>query len=72
VDTGVDNRVVIAGPRSLSISGLNRYLSELGSGNRISYLLPQEELQNRLDKFSPAVLTDDYVPVDNLTAANFR
>jgi len=71
-DTGVDNRVVIAGPRGLSISGLNRHLSELESGNRISHLLPPEELQNRLDKFSPVVLTDDYVPVDNLTAANFR
>jgi hypothetical protein len=34
-------------------------------------MMPQEKLQHYLNQFSPVILTDDYVPVDNLTAPNF-
>jgi len=39
---------------------------------RISHIMPQEKLQNYLKQYSPVILTDDYVPIDNLTASNFK
>jgi predicted membrane-bound spermidine synthase len=69
---GVVNRVVVAGPRAAEIEDLERSLAGLAEGERVSYVMPQERLQRFLDQFAPVILTDDYVPVDNLTAPNFR
>jgi predicted membrane-bound spermidine synthase len=68
---GVENRIVMASPQGLDIEGLVRSLNSIGESDRISYVMPQEQLQYYLNQFSPEILTDDYVPVDNLTAPNF-
>ena len=68
---GVTNRVVVASPGNLDIEELGRALNRLGE-DRISYLMSQERLQDYLDEFHPVLLTDDYAPVDNLTAPNFE
>jgi spermidine synthase len=70
-DRGVVNRIVLASGQTLDIEDLTRSLNKIEESDRISYIMPQEQLQHRLGQFSPAILTDDYVPVDNLTASNF-
>jgi len=70
-DRGVVNRIVLASPRKLDVEDLARSLNNIEESDRISYIMPQEQLQHRLNQFSPVILTDDYVPVDNLTAPNF-
>jgi spermidine synthase len=69
---GVVNRIVVTSPQRVDIEDLARSLSRLGESERISYIMPQEQLQRYLDQFAPEILTDDYVPVDNLTAPNFK
>ena len=69
---GVENRVVVTSPQKLDIEALAGSLDSIGENDRISYVMPQEKLQDCLNQFSPVILTDDYVPVDNLTAPNFR
>jgi predicted membrane-bound spermidine synthase len=68
---GMTNRVVLTSPRKVDIEGLAGFLNSLTEDDRISYLMAQDKLQEFLRLFDPAVLTDDYVPVDNLTALNF-
>jgi len=68
----VENRVVLASPRGLDVEALARSLDRIDEIERVSYVMSQPDLQNRLDTFRPVVLTDDYVPVDNLTAPNFH
>jgi hypothetical protein len=64
--------MVVTSPQKLDIEDLSRSLNSLEESSRISYLMPQEQLQGFLHQFDPGVLTDDYVPVDNLTAPNFK
>jgi hypothetical protein len=56
----------------VDVGALARSLDGIGGIERVSYVMSQHDLQDRLDKFRPVVLTDDYVPVDNLTAPNFH
>jgi predicted membrane-bound spermidine synthase len=69
--TGVTNRIVVTSPQKLEIMDLAKGLNSLGENERMSYIVPQEFLQRYLRQFAPIILTDDYVPVDNLTAPNF-
>jgi len=69
--TGVTNRIVVTSAQKLEIEDLAKGLNSLGKDERMSYIVPQELLQQYLRQFSPIILTDDYVPVDNLTAPNF-
>lgn len=69
---GVGNRVVVASPQKVDIQGLANSLNRLEENERVSHIMPQEQLQQALHQFDPVVLTDDYVPVDNLTAPNFK
>jgi hypothetical protein len=68
----VENRVVIANLPATGLLGLLENLSRIEPEDRISHVLAQDRLQGYLNEFRPPVLTDDYVPVDVLTAANFR
>ena len=68
----VVNRVVLASPGGVDLGALARSLDRMDEIDRVSYVMPQHDLQDRLDEFRPMVLTDDYAPVDNLTAANFH
>jgi len=69
---GVVNRVAVTSPQELDIEDLASSLNSIGDNERISYIMPQEQLQHYLNQFSPVILTDDYAPVDNLTAPNFK
>jgi len=69
---GVENRVVLTSPMGVDVGSFMRSLDRIGGVERISYVMAQRDLQRRLAEFKPVLLTDDYVPVDNLTAGNFR
>jgi hypothetical protein len=69
---GMVNRVVVASPQKLDIEDLSSSFNSMGQNERVSHIMPQEKLQRFLNQFSPVILTDDYVPVDNLTASNFQ
>jgi len=69
---GVENRVVLTSPRPVDVDSLVRCLDRKGAAERVSYVMTQQDLQRRLEEFQPILLTDDYVPVDNLTDRNFR
>jgi spermidine synthase len=69
---GVVNRVVVTSPQKLDIEDLASSLNNMGDSERISHIMPQEQLQQYLNQFSPVTLSDDYAPVDNLTAPNFE
>jgi spermidine synthase len=69
---GVENRVVIANLPERGIRDLTQGLSQIEKELRVSYVMPRNQLGAYLNEFAPTVLTDDYAPVDNLTAANFR
>ena len=69
---GVVNRVVLTSPQKLDIDDLVRSLSSIEESERVSQVMPQEQLQRYLRQFYPVILTDDYAPVDNLTAPNFE
>ena len=71
-DMGVVNRVVVTSPQKLDIEDLGSSFNSIGQNERISHIMPQEKLQHTLNQFSPVILTDDYVPIDNLTASNFE
>jgi hypothetical protein len=71
-DMGVVNRVVVTSPQKLDIEDLDNNFNRMGQDERISHIMPQEKLQHYLNQFSPVILTDDYVPIDNLTAPNFK
>lgn len=68
---GVANRIVATSPQTLDIADLASSLNRVGEQESISHIVPPEVLQRYLNQFSPVLLTDDYVPVDNLTAPNF-
>jgi predicted membrane-bound spermidine synthase len=70
--TSVENRVVVTSPQKLDADDLVRSLNRIGETDRVSYVMDQEQLQQYLKEFCPVVLTDDYAPVDNLTAPNFN
>ena len=38
----------------------------------ISYVMPQDQLQQYLNERHSVILTDDYVPVDNLIAPSLK
>jgi spermidine synthase len=69
---GVDNRVVIANMDERAARALTARLTASNPDNRISYVMPSDQLEGYLTAFNPPILTDDFAPVDNLTAKNFR
>jgi len=68
-DMGISTYVVMA-----SAAGLDpqSFLNTIPKEDRLSHIMPQRLLQGYLDERSPIILTDDYVPVDNLIAPVFE
>ncbi len=68
---GISTCVVVASRRTLDLDDFTRKIQGEG-GNMISHVIPQERLQDHLAKRPAVILTDDYVPVDNLVAPIFE
>ncbi len=68
---GISTFVVLASPQPLDLDDFNGSL-ESGPGERTSYVMAQSRLQKYLRDHPGVILTDDYVPVDNLIAPIFE
>lgn len=67
---GISTFIVIAGNGNLDINDFNLYSKS--QGDNTSYVVPEEVLDDFLNKRHSIVLRDDYVPVDNLLAPIFE
>jgi spermidine synthase len=68
---GISTFVVVASPQKLDIDDFFRTVKTKG-GEMTSHVMPQGQLQEYLNERTSVILTDDYVPVDNLIALIFE
>jgi predicted membrane-bound spermidine synthase len=68
---GISTFVVVASPQRLDMDDFVRSVERKG-GEMTSHVMPQDQLQEYLRKHYSVILTDDYVPVDNLIAPIFE
>jgi spermidine synthase len=68
---GISTCVVVASPQKLDMDEFVRTVKGKG-GEMTSYVMPQDRLQEYLKERYSVILTDDYVPVDNLIAPIFE
>jgi hypothetical protein len=68
---GISTFVVVASPQKLDMGDFVRKVRGKG-GEITSHVMPQDKLQEFLRDRHSVILTDDYVPVDNLIAPIFE
>jgi spermidine synthase len=68
---GISTCVVVASPQKLNMDDFVRAVKGKG-GEITSHVMPQDQLQEYLKERYSVILTDDYVPVDNLIAPIFE
>ena len=68
---GISTFVVVASPQKLDMDDFVRTTKKRG-GEMTSHVMPQDRLQEYLSERTSVILTDDYVPVDNLIALIFE
>jgi predicted membrane-bound spermidine synthase len=68
---GISTCVVVASPQRLDMDDFIRTVKEK-EGEITSHVMPQDQLQEYLEERYSVILTDDYVPVDNLIAPIFE
>jgi spermidine synthase len=68
---GISTMVVVASPRKLDLDDFTETIQRGSGEERVSNVTPQEQLRQVLAERHSVVLTDDYVPVDNLLAPIF-
>jgi spermidine synthase len=68
---GISTCVVVASPQKLDMNDFVRTVKGKG-GEMTSHVMPQDQLQEYLKERYSVILTDDYVPVDNLIAPIFE
>ena len=69
---GIATCVVVASPRKWDMEDFARAAAGRAGGKMTAHPVPQESLQEILRARPSVILTDDYVPVDNLTAPIFE
>jgi len=68
---GISTFVVVASPKKLDMDDFIRKVKGKGA-EMTAHVMPQDRLQEYLKERYSVVLTDDYVPVDNLIAPIFE
>jgi len=68
---GISTFVVVASPQKLDMDDFVKKVKRDG-GEMTSHVMPQDQLQAFLKDRYSVILTDDYVPVDNLIAPIFE
>jgi spermidine synthase len=71
-DMGISTYVVVASSKDLEQEDFVEDMKRLGDTEVIALFYPQSLLQPYLKDHAPVILTDDYVPVDNLIAPIFE
>jgi spermidine synthase len=69
---GIATCVVVASPKKWDMGDLARVIGARTGKAMTAHIVPQESLQQILRERPSVILTDDYVPVDNLTAPIFE
>jgi spermidine synthase len=69
---GISTCVVVASPQRLNIDDFVKAIKEKGGKEMTSHVMIQDRLQQYLKERYSVILTDDYVPVDNLIAPIFE
>jgi spermidine synthase len=69
---GISTYVVVASPKKLDMEDFIRANKGKDGKEMTSFVMPQDRLQQYLGERYSVVLTDDYVPVDNLIAPIFE
>jgi spermidine synthase len=69
---GIATCVVVASPTKMDMEDFARVIGARPGMKMTANTIPQERLQEILRDRSAVILTDDYVPVDNLTAPIFE
>jgi spermidine synthase len=69
---GIATCVVVASPTKMEMKDFARVIDSRGGKAMTANIVPQERLQQILQERPSVILTDDYVPVDNLTAPIFE
>ncbi|MFB3887737.1 MAG: fused MFS/spermidine synthase [Thermodesulfobacteriota bacterium] len=69
---GISTFVVVASSQKLDMDDFVRRIGEGGKKEMTSHVMPQDRLQQYLKDRYSVILTDDYVPVDNLIALIFE
>jgi len=68
---GISTCVVVASPKRLDMDDFIRTVT--GTGAEVTaHVMPQDRLREYLKEHASVILTDDYVPVDNLIAPIFE
>jgi spermidine synthase len=71
-DMGISTYVVVASSKQLEQEDFIEGMRRLGDTDVMGLFFPQSMLQTYLKDQDPVLLTDDYVPVDNLIAPIFE
>jgi spermidine synthase len=71
-DAGISTMVVVASSEKSDLDDFIETIQRETGEERVSTVMPQEKLQQILAERHSVVLTDDYVPVDNLLAPVFE
>jgi len=71
-DMGISTYVVVASAKKLEQEAFIEDMRALGDADVMGRFFPQTLLQTYLKEQNPVILTDDYVPVDNLIAPIFE
>jgi len=69
---GISTYVVVASPKTLDMDNFIKTIERKNGKEVTSSVMPQERLQQYLQERYAIVLSDDYVPVDNLIAPIFE
>ncbi len=69
---GISTCVIVASPQGLDMNDFVRTIKKREDQEMTSHVMPSEKLQQYLKERRPILLTDDYVPVDNLIAPIFE
>jgi spermidine synthase len=69
---GISTYVVVASPQKLDMDSFIKTIKVKGKEEMTSNVMPSDRLQQYLKERSSVILTDDYVPVDNLIAPIFE
>jgi hypothetical protein len=71
-DMGISTYVVVASSKKLEQEDFIESMRRMGDTDVVGLFFPQALLQTYLKDQNPVLLTDDYVPVDNLIAPIFE
>jgi spermidine synthase/MFS family permease len=69
---GTTNFIVVASFQKIDLDDFVEKIKKMDNKEMTSYVISQDRLQQYLKKSYSVILTDDYVPVDNLTAPLFE